>query len=46
MTAHHKISPHKKGDKKLYMAINMYLHINTCPIRMPAHENKTLTLVE
>jgi hypothetical protein len=26
---------------KLHTAIIMYLHINPCPIRMQAHENKT-----
>jgi hypothetical protein len=31
----------RKGGTKLYMAINMYLHINLCPVRMQAYENKT-----
>jgi hypothetical protein len=39
--AHHKISPQEKRGAKLYMAINMYLHIKTCHIRMQAYENKT-----
>jgi hypothetical protein len=43
MTAHHKMSPH---EKELYMAINMYLHTNTCPIRMQAYENKTLHMLD
>jgi hypothetical protein len=41
MTAHHKISPHEKGGAKLYMAVNMYTHTNTCPIVVQAYENKT-----
>jgi hypothetical protein len=40
MTAHHKMSPHEKEGTKIYMAINMYLHINPCPVRMEAYENK------
>jgi hypothetical protein len=35
-----------KGGMKLYMAINMYLNINTCPIRMQAYENKTLHMLD
>jgi hypothetical protein len=31
----------RKGGTKLFMTINMYLHINPCPIRMQAYENKT-----
>jgi hypothetical protein len=31
----------QKRDTKLYISINMYLHINTCPTRMQAYENKT-----
>jgi hypothetical protein len=31
----------QKGGTKLYTAINMYLHINPCPIRAQAYENKT-----
>jgi hypothetical protein len=31
----------QKGGTKLYVAINMYLHINSCPIRMQAYKNKT-----
>jgi hypothetical protein len=31
----------RKEGTKLYMAIHMYLHINPCPIRMQAYENKT-----
>jgi hypothetical protein len=30
-----------KGGTKLYMTINMYLHINPCPIRMQAYKSKT-----
>jgi hypothetical protein len=30
----------RKGGIKLYMTINMYLHINPCPLRMQAYENK------
>lgn len=26
---------------ELYMVINMYLYINTCPICVQAHENET-----
>jgi hypothetical protein len=33
-----------KGDTKLYMAINMYLHISPCP-RIQAYENKTLHML-
>jgi hypothetical protein len=46
--AHHKLSKthdgtpqnfaSRKGGTKLYLAINMYLHINPCPIRMQAYE--------
>jgi hypothetical protein len=36
----------QKGGTKLYMAINMYLHINPCPIRMQAYENKTLYVLK
>jgi hypothetical protein len=36
----------RKGGTKLYMAINMYLHINPCPIRMQAYENKTLHMLD
>jgi hypothetical protein len=28
------------------MAINTYLHINPCPIRMQAYENKTLHMLD
>jgi hypothetical protein len=35
----------RKGGTKLYMAINMYLHINTSPIRTQAYENKTLHML-
>jgi hypothetical protein len=31
----------RKEVTKLYVAINMYLHIGPCPIRMQAYENKT-----
>jgi hypothetical protein len=31
----------KSGYKTIYMTINMYLHTNSCPIRMQAYENKT-----
>jgi hypothetical protein len=31
--------------QKLYMAIYVYLHINPCPIRMQAYENKTLHML-
>jgi hypothetical protein len=31
-----------KEGMKLYMAIDMYLHINPCPLSMQAYENKTL----
>jgi hypothetical protein len=37
--------PHEKGVRN-YMAINMYLHINPCPIRMHAYENKTLHMLD
>jgi hypothetical protein len=36
----------QKGGTKLYVAINMYLRINTCPIRMQAYENKTLHMLD
>jgi hypothetical protein len=36
----------RKGDRKLYMAININLYINTCPIRMQAYENKTLHMLD
>jgi hypothetical protein len=39
MTAHHRISPHM--GSKLYLAVNMYLHMNRCRIRTHAQENKT-----
>jgi hypothetical protein len=35
----------QKGSMKQYMAINMHLHINTCPIRMQTYENKTLHML-
>jgi hypothetical protein len=35
-----------KGGAKLYMGINMYLHINTFTIRMQAYENKTLHMLD
>jgi hypothetical protein len=42
----HDGTPHnvasRKGGTKLYMAINMYLHINICPVRIQAYENKKL----
>jgi hypothetical protein len=41
MTANHKISPYEKKDTKIYMAINLYPHVNTCPISVQAYENKT-----
>jgi hypothetical protein len=28
------------------MAINVYLHINTCPIRLQAYENKKLHMLD
>jgi hypothetical protein len=31
----------RKGVTKLYISINMYLHVNPCPIRMQVYENKT-----
>jgi hypothetical protein len=31
----------RKGGSKLYMAINMYLHINPYPLNVQAYENKT-----
>jgi hypothetical protein len=40
MTSHHKMSPHENGIR-IFFAINRYLHINTWPVRMQAHENKT-----
>jgi hypothetical protein len=33
----------RKGGTKLYMAINMYLHFNTCPIKMQVYEKKHYT---
>jgi hypothetical protein len=36
----------RKGGTKLYMTINMYLHINIRPIRIQAYENKTLHMLE
>lgn len=30
-----------KGETKFYIAIDMYLHINPCPINVRAYENKT-----
>jgi hypothetical protein len=36
----------QKGGTKLYMAINMYQHKNTCPIGMQAYENKTLHMLD
>jgi hypothetical protein len=35
----------RKGSTKLYMAINMYVHIATCPIRMQAYEHKILHML-
>lgn len=32
----------QKGGINLYMTLNIYLHINTCSIRMNACEKKTL----
>jgi hypothetical protein len=34
------VGPQNEGSK-LYMAINMYLHINTCPVSVQAYANKT-----
>jgi hypothetical protein len=34
------------GGTKIYMAINMYLHINPCPTRVQAYENKTLHMLD
>jgi hypothetical protein len=34
----------RKGGTKLYMVINIYLHINPGPIRMQTYENKTFML--
>jgi hypothetical protein len=31
----------RKGGTKLHMAVNMFVHINPCPIRMQTYENKT-----
>jgi hypothetical protein len=28
------------------MAINMYVHFHTCPVRMQAYENKTLNMLD
>jgi hypothetical protein len=36
----------RKRGTKLYMAINMYLQINPCPVRMQAYENKTLHMLD
>jgi hypothetical protein len=36
----------QKGVMKLYMAINMYLYIKTCSIRMQAYENKILHMLD
>jgi hypothetical protein len=44
MTAHHKMSPHEKRYE-IYMVMNMFLHINTCPIRMQAYENKIFRML-
>jgi hypothetical protein len=35
-----------KGVTEAYRAINMYLHIITCPVRMQAYENKTLRMLD
>jgi hypothetical protein len=32
----------QKGDMKLYMAMNMYLHKTPCPMSVQAYENKTI----
>jgi hypothetical protein len=45
VTAHHRISPYKKGGTKLYVAINMCLHINLFPVRAGIL-NRYLTNVE
>jgi hypothetical protein len=36
----------RKGGTKLYMTINMYLHIDPCPIRMQAYRNKTYHMLD
>jgi hypothetical protein len=36
----------RKRAIELFMAINMYLHINSCPIKRQAHENKTLHMLD
>jgi hypothetical protein len=40
-SCNHKIFLYKKGYMKLNMAVNMYLHINTCLVNVEACENKT-----
>jgi hypothetical protein len=39
------VAPRKWGTK-LYMAINMYLHINSYPISVQAYENKTFHMLD
>jgi hypothetical protein len=47
MTAHYKVSPHEKGVRNYtWSVINIYIHINTCPVRMQAYENKTLHMLD
>jgi hypothetical protein len=36
----------RRGDMKQNIGINVCLHINPCPIRMQAYENKTLLTLD
>jgi hypothetical protein len=45
MTAHQKNVASRKGGKKLYIGINIYLHVSDCPIKMQSYENATLKTV-
>jgi hypothetical protein len=36
----------RNGDTKSYMTMNVNLHINTCPTRVQAYENKILHMLD